>query len=168
MKTLSQPARSKRESLMEMPSGIHPSSSPIRAKIETGSHIMKKIKMIATALLAGFILQQPVMSQTSAAGGQPFTAPPGASGAASDTLISNVLLVSAAPVNTAAPVATPAAAAPAVASGNAPAIRPSPLLMPGRTHRPPGPTLNCRRLHFRMFPSPRPLSSWRGRRALII
>ena len=81
---------------------------------------MKNIKMLATVLFAGFVLQQPIMSQTSAAGGQPFTAPATASSAVSDTLVSNVLQLSTAPANTAAPAAATTAAVPAVAGGNEP------------------------------------------------
>ncbi len=81
---------------------------------------MKNIKMIATVLLAGFIVQQPILSQTNAAEGQSLTAPPTASNAAQDTLVSNVLQDASAPANTAAPAATPVAAAPAVASGTEP------------------------------------------------
>jgi type II secretory pathway component GspD/PulD (secretin) len=78
---------------------------------------MKNIKLLATVLFAGFVLQQPVMSQT---GAQPFTPPASASGPESDVLVSNVLQLSVAPANTAAPAAATTTDAVAVASGNEP------------------------------------------------
>ena len=100
-------------------SGIGNSSSSTCQQIEAGSHIMKNIKMLATVLFAGLVLQQPIMSQTSGEG--PILHRAGsASGTESDALVSNVLQLSTAPANTAAPAAPTTAAVPAVASDTGP------------------------------------------------
>lgn len=74
---------------------------------------MKTIKLIATALFAGFILQQPVMSQTSAGEGQSPTAPPGAAGGASDVAAGAASQPAAAPTNAVAPGADTSTSTPA-------------------------------------------------------
>ncbi len=72
---------------------------------ESGDHTMNNINRIAITLIAGFLLQQPVLSQTNT----------GDANAVTDSMVSNVIKLSTSPDTNAAanPSATPASAQPA-------------------------------------------------------